>query len=226
MSTTPIVVEPVPGPRWTRKRFNTMLADCYGTTITGDINAEAVAEYAGVTPATVRRWIGGDSSAASRHTDAPSARIAQLQRGPDSVENINHGGYQRAQLALANLDDDTYILPAWRESGWLNEHAVVIVEVNNKPWRQVIITKANRRALTEIRRRSVIVTSLTLPTRFHAQVLAHAVMLRQQAWRVHPSSEQLSKGRTQVWMADAPAVPLGSVADQIGVGPGARTIIE
>lgn len=212
--------EPVPGPRWTRKRFNTMLADCYGTNAAGDINVDAVAEYAGVTTTTVHRWIGSDNAPNSRHTAAPPARITQLQRGPDNVESLNTGAFERAQLILANLDDDTYILPTWRESGWLNEHAVIIVEVNNKPWRQVVVTKANTRALTEIRRRSVIVTGLALPTRFHAQVLAHAVMLRQQEWRVHPSAEQLAKGRTQVWMADAPAVPLGSLADQIGVGPG------
>lgn len=214
------LTEPVPGPRWTRKRFVDMLIDCYGTTRTGDIDIAAVAGYAGVTPATVRRWIGGDASTNSRPVAAPAARIAQLQRGPDDVENRNEGAYDRARQILANLDDDTFILPAWQERGWLNDHAVVIVEVQGKPWRQVVITKANPRALAEIRRRSVIVTSFTLPTRFHAQVLAHAVMIRQQAWRVHPNAEQLPVGRTQVWMADAPAVPLGSLADDIGIGPG------
>lgn len=185
-------VDPVPGPRWTRKRFNTMLADCYGTTAAGDLDLDAVAEYAGVTTATVHRWIGSDSASNSRHTAAPSTRIAQLQRGPQDIENRNRGAVERAQMILANLGDPTYILPVWRRSGWLNEHAVVIVEVNSKPWRQVVVTKANPRALAVIRQRSVIVTSLTLPTRFHAQILAHAVMLRQQAWRVHPTPEQLA----------------------------------
>lgn len=220
MITTPTAVEPVPGPRWTRKRFIGMLADCYGTTLTGDVDIDAVAGYAGVTPATVRRWIIGDRSTNGRNVAVPPARIAQLQRGPQDIEDRNEGAVEHAQLVLANLGDPTYILPVWRNRGWLNDHAVIITEVKEKPWRQVIITKANPRALTEIRRRSVIVTSLTLPTRFHAQILAYAVMVRQQAWRVHPSPEQLASGRTHVWMADAPAVPLGSLADQIGVGPG------
>jgi hypothetical protein len=56
--------------------------------------------------------------------------------------------------------------------------------------------------------------SVTLPTRFHAQVLAHAVMTRQQAWRVHPTPQQLAAGRTHVWMSDAPAVDLTALADQ------------
>lgn len=218
--TNQTLVDPVPGPRWTRKRFIDMLTDCYGTTPTGNVDVRAVATYAGVSTATVRRWINGDPSTNGRPAAIPPERLVQLQHGPEDVENKNQGVLEHAQLALANLDDETYILPVWREKGWLNEHAVLIVEVNGKPWRQVKVSKANHRTLTELRRRSEIVTSLTLPTRFHAQVLARAVMARQDAWRVHPSAEQLEVGRTQVWMADAPAVPLASLADTIGVGPG------
>lgn len=218
--TAPAQVKPAPGPRWTRKRFITMLTDCYGTTITGGVDIAAIAEYTDVTPATVRRWISGNSNTNARRSTAPTARIVQLQRGPDVVERRNQQQYERALAALAELNDETTILTAWHQQGWLEEHTVAIVEIKDKPWRQVVITKANPRALNELRRRSGIVTSLTLPTRFHAQVLTHAVMTRQQAWRVHPSPEQLAIGRTQVWMADAPAVQLGSLADQIRIGPG------
>ncbi|EUA37971.1 hypothetical protein I549_4320 [Mycobacterium avium subsp. avium 2285 (R)] len=54
---------------------------------------------------------------------------------------------------------------------------------------------------------------IEVPTRFHAQVLAHSVMHRQQAWRVHPAAHLLSTGRTQVWMADAPPVQLPELAE-------------
>ena len=64
----------------------------------------------------------------------------------------------------------------------------------------------------ELRRRGAMVDNLTVPTRFHAQVLAHAVMIRQQAWRVHPTAQRLAAGRTQVWMADAPPVDLSALA--------------
>jgi len=50
-----------------------------------------------------------------------------------------------------------------------------------------------------------VLESVTLPRRFHAQILAHAVMT-QQNWRVHPTPEQLPQGRTRVWMAEAPRV--------------------
>ena len=103
------------------------------------------------------------------------------------------------------------ILPAWREQGWLDQHTVAILEVHGKPWLQVAVTNANTRALGELRRRGKIVNSTTVPTRFHAQVHAHAVMTRQQAWRVHPTPQRLSAGRTQVWMADAPSMDLQAV---------------
>ena len=51
-----------------------------------------------------------------------------------------------------------------------------------------------------------------MPTRFHAQVLAHTVVLRQRSWRIHPVAHRLSAGRTQVWMADAPTVELAALA--------------
>jgi len=37
-------------------------------------------------------------------------------------------------------------------------------------------------------------------------------MSGQQAWRVHPTMQRLDAGRTQVWMADAPAVDLAALA--------------
>ena len=55
-----------------------------------------------------------------------------------------------------------------------------------------------------------------MPTQFHAQVLTHAVMVRQRAWRVHPAIERLPVGRTQVWMDDAPAVDLDGLRTRWG----------
>ena len=57
-----------------------------------------------------------------------------------------------------------------------------------------------------------------MPTRFHAQVLAHTVMVRQQAWRVHPTAQRLAAGRTQVWMADAPPLDLAALTASVASG--------
>ena len=208
-------MEPAPGPRWTRKRLVAMLIDCYGPTPRGAVDVDAVAQYAGVTPSTVRRWIAGGQRANRRKPTIPQRRIRQLQRGPQIVERRNQQQYQHALAALGALDDERSILPAWRQQGWLDQHTVAIVEIPGKPWHQVVVTKANRRALDELRRRATMLDSVTLPTRFHAQVLAHAVMTRQQAWRVHPTPQRLAVGRTHVWTADAPPVDLAALSNSL-----------
>ncbi|WP_307857468.1 hypothetical protein [Mycobacterium sp. SM1] len=192
-----------------------MLLDSYGPTVRGSVNVAAVADYAGVSASTVRRWISRRHSP-SRRLAIPKQRITQLQRGPAEVERRNEQQYQYALNAVEAINDERSILPSWREQGWLNPHTVAIMEIHGKPWRQVAVTNASRRALGELRRRGKIVAKLTLPTRFHAQVLAHAVMTRQLAWRVHPTVQRLSAGRTQVWMADAPPVDLAALANKLG----------
>jgi hypothetical protein len=215
MSNGAKAIRPARGPRWSRKRLIGMLLDCYGPTVRGSVHVAAVAEYAGVSPSTVRRWISRRHPP-SRRLAIPKHRILQLQRGPAEVERRNQQQYQYALNALASIDDEQSILPAWREQGWLDQHTVAIIAIHRKPWLQVAVTNANRRALGELRRRGATVANLTLPTRFHAQVLAHAVMTRQQAWRVHPTAQHLSAGRTHVWMADAPPVNLATLASDVG----------
>jgi hypothetical protein len=141
------VVQPVRGPRWTRKRLVAMLIDCYGPTPRGAVDVTAVADYTGVAPRTVRRWIRGGRHANMRRPAAPMPRIRQLQRGPQTVEIRNAQQYQYALAAIGKIRDDQGILPAWRDRRWLDEHTVAIVEIHQKPWRQVVVTKANRRAL-------------------------------------------------------------------------------
>ena len=172
MSDADSTIRPVPGPRWTRKRLIGMLTDCYGPTPRGAVNVAAVADYAGVSSSTVRRWIaGGQQQDRRRRKPAiPKHRVTQLQRGPEVVERRNQQQYQYALDALGSLGDDQAILPAWRQQGWLKEHTVAVVEIHGKPWLQVAVTNANRRAMAELLRRGTLVDSLTVPTRFHAQV--------------------------------------------------------
>lgn len=194
-----------------------MLTECYGTNRNGGVDATGVAAYVGVTPTTVRRWIAGENP--RTRPAIPARRLEQLQRGPQLSEQRAQQQYEYAHDAVSKISAGTGILPTWRQQGWLDKHVTTVVEIKGKPWQQVVVTKANPRALAELRRRADVVASLTLPTRFHAVVLAHAVMARQQAWRVHPSAEQLAVGRTQVWMSDAPVVQLTALAEQAGIGP-------
>ena len=217
MSRANTVIRPARGPRWTRKRLIGMLLDCYGPTPRGAVDVAAVAEYASVSASTVRRWLSsGHPHGSSRRLAIPKHRIVQLQRGPAEVERRNEQQYQHALNALTSIDDERSILPVWREQRWLDQHTVAIVEIHGKPWLQVAVTNAGVRALGELRRRGATVDNLTVPTRFHAQVLAHAVMIRQQAWRIHPTPQQLIAGRTQVWMADAPSIDLAGLSSKSG----------
>lgn len=213
-------LRPARAPRWTRKRLVAMLLDAYGPTPRGAVNVAAIAAYTGVSPSTVRRWISTRPASAGqrRKLNIPKHRITQLQRGPQIVERRNEQQYHAALSALETLDDEQSILPAWRKQGWLNPHTVAILEIHRRPWHQVAVTNATPRALTELRRRGTIIDNITQPTRFHAQVLAHAVITRQQAWRVHPTPERLAAGRTQVWMADAPPVDLATLMTGVNRG--------
>ena len=216
MSRAHTVIRPARGPRWTRKRLIGMLLDCYGPTPRGAVDVAAVADYAGVSASTVRRWLSSGHQQGSRRLAIPKHRIVQLQRGPAEVERRNEQQYQHALNALASIGDERSILPAWRKQGWLDRHTVAIIEIHGRPWLQVAVTNGSERALGELRRRGAMVDNLTVPTRFHAQVLTHAVMTRQQAWRIHPTAQRLTAGRTQVWMADAPSVDLAGLSSGSG----------
>lgn len=205
-------IKPVKGPRWTQKRLVDMLIDCYGPSSRGPVDVAAVAAHADVTPATVRRWLQHPDGPPSRTpARAPYDRIRQLQRASDTVEEENERRHLYALRAIDMIEHGETI-PPWRNQGYLDEHTVAVIAVNGKPWQQVVFTKANQRAMAAIHRRGKLVSTVTVPNRFHAIAVTNFVMLRQQEWRVYPAESQLEIGRTQVWMADAPAVDLDALA--------------
>jgi len=101
-------IRPARGPRWTRKRLIGMLLDCYGPTARGSVDIAAVADYAGVSPSTVRRWISRRHPQ-SRPLAIPKHRIVQLQRGPAEIERRNEQQYQ-----YAGSPEDIRSLAHWR----------------------------------------------------------------------------------------------------------------
>ncbi len=206
---------PVRGPRWTQKRFVDTLIDCYGPSARGPIDVTAVASHLGVTPTTVRRWLHHDGGPPSRvKARIPRHRIARLQRAAEAIERDNEGKYQYALVALDDIEAGRVLTP-WQEQGWLDQHTVAIVEIHGKPWHQVVVTKGNHRAMAALRLRARVLSTVAVPNRFRAVILAHQVMWRLQNWRVHPARSQLAIGRTQVWMADAPHVDLAAEARRL-----------
>ncbi len=210
MSESSIV--PVRGPRWTHKRLVDMLTDCYGPSSRGALDVAGVAAHLGVSTSTVRRWLRSSNGPPSRvRPGAPRERITQLQRASDFAEEDSERRYRFALRAIEQVGRGD-ITPAWRAHGWLDEHIVAIFKVHGKPWHQIVFTKGNRRAMNGLRLRGTVVGAVMVPNRFHAIVVAHLVMLRQQKWRVCPAESQLDSGRTQVWMSDAPPINLEELA--------------
>ena len=234
-------VESAPGPRWTHKRFITMLGDCYGTGPRGGVNTAAVADYAGVYRSTVSRWIAPGET--RYQLGVPAPRINQLQLAPPMVELRAAQQYRHALQAIADIDSGSGgLLEVWEGQGWLKPHRVAVVDLAGKPWLQVVVNRAatarrkpphrsestiqlsssgsgigQLRAWDDLHRDDNPVTQVVVPHWFYAQILVRAVMVRQWNWRVHPSRHKLAVGRTRVWMPEAPAVQLRSLARQSGV---------
>lgn len=208
-------IRPAAGPRWTRKRLVDMLIACYGPSPRGAVNTAAVAAAAGVGESTVRRWIASGGGANNRRPAIPARRLTQLQLGSPELEYRNDQVYRYAVAAITDIAADRNIEPSWRQRGWLNDQTVSVIEVRDKPWQQVVISNGSARSQAELRRRGATIDSVVVPTRFHAQALAHAVMLTQHAWRVRPAPTELTTGATTVWMADAPPVNLKQLLRQV-----------
>ncbi|MDA0252551.1 MAG: hypothetical protein O3B27_06085 [Actinomycetota bacterium] len=221
-------IESAPPPRWTHKRLIDMLAACYGTGPRGGVNVSAIADYAGVTPATVYRWIA--PGATRYQLGIPQQRIAQLQLPPPIIETRALQQYRGALKAIGKIDAGEP-WPEWEAQGWLKPHRVAVVKLHGKPWHQIMINRAHHsrprskpagpiqsapsggeinrlRAWQELHRDDITLSQVVVPHWFYAQVLARAVLVRQKWWRVYPLRRQLPIGRTRVWMSDAPPVQL------------------
>lgn len=204
------------GPRWTRKRLVDMLGHCYGFTARGAVDTAAVAEHLAVSQRTVQRWMRGTNR---QKAAIPAHRLHELLRAPAETElrSRQQAEYAREAITQLALPKGRGILPAWRKQGWLDPHVVTVIEVAGQPWRQVVVSNGKARSMAETKRRGNVVDVTTVPTRFHAVVLAHEVMELVKPWRVHPLPRILAQGRTQVWTQDAPAVDLSVIAVSKGL---------
>ncbi|SIE16460.1 hypothetical protein [Mycobacteroides abscessus] len=207
-------IKAVAGPRWSQKRLTGMLVDCFGPGPGGGVDVEAVAEFSNVSTSTVRRWLTLRGPAGRRVPAIPRQRLERLQRGPVLVERRNAEQYRHAMAALNDFSDGVEgkaIPVSWLTRGWLDEHAVIVAAIFNKPWYQVLLTNGAPTSLLALQRRGEPMDLIVVPTRFHAQVIVYAVMQRLQHWRVHPAEHELIHGRTQVWMDDAPPADLSGI---------------
>lgn len=188
-----------------------MLGTCYGRTHTGHVDVAAVAESVGVSTRTVQRWLAGNNRCKAA---IPHSRLVQLFRPPADTQRRSQQGadYAREAITKIALPKGRGIVPSWRTRGWLEPHVVAVLDLHGLPLRQVLISNGTSRSMADIRRRGEIVDVTTVPTRFHATVLVHELLLKIGPWQVLPTVETLQQGRTQVWADDAPTIDLSVLA--------------
>ena len=165
----------------------------------------------GVGPATVRRWLAGPSPR-SRST-IPVEQLHKLQApAPDTMTRETLNKKTRAESALTELahrpltarSRQDQPLHSWLTQGWLDEHQVSILSLpttNRRHLRQVTVTRTSSarkmRELSYSGRR--VVQFVTVPTYFHAQLIALEVMAQVDAARTRAGAVALNGGDTRTW---------------------------
>lgn len=204
--------EPMIGPtrvresRWTYQRLRAVVGIVFGRDPRGRPDTAAVAAALEVSRRTVQRWLHGKDRGTAR---LPAGRLEQLlaviRPHPQSLRQEQTAA-RYAQDAIAKLErpDQAGVLAVWRERRWLEPHLVAVLDLPALGLRQVAITRGSDRAIRELSNRGAVVAQVSVPTRFHATLLAHELLLQLDAWRVAAPARALPAGRTQTWSRDAP----------------------
>lgn len=219
-------------PRWTRARLARYLGARYGWSRAGGVDAVAVGEDLGVSPATVRRWLGGGRG--GKTAQIPSQRLEQLGWAPDvqaweaaedrerrravaSLQTVR--AFQRAPQGQEAGPVTASMVESWKAKRWLEPHVVALVTLPERLVQLVVaradLVAARGWSLTTaryLRRRGNVQQAVVVPTRFDAAMLVAAVLRRQGPWRAEGAAA--ISGRTQCWFDDAPPVDLSVVAAQ------------
>jgi hypothetical protein len=214
-------VGPVRGPRWTVRQLEGVLALSYGADPRGGADTGAAATALGVSRRTVQRWLQGSPRARAK---IPAARLQQITLPTPQVLRQEQLGadYAREAIARIALPKDRGVEDAWRTQRWLEPHLVAVLQVDvgrGVSVRQVTVSRGQTKSLQALRRRGTVVDFTVVPTRFHATVLVHELLVRVQPWRVLPLPEVVKVGRTQTWSATAPVVDLDQLAAALGLRP-------
>jgi DNA-binding transcriptional regulator YdaS (Cro superfamily) len=207
------------GRRWTHHRLRVVLGVAFGVNARGRPDTAAAAVALGVSRRTVQRWLHGADRTLAR---LPAGRLTQVQRAtrPDEEslrQEETAARYARGAIERIAAPEDAGVLPAWRQRQWLEPHVVAVLELPGLGLRQVAISRASDRTLPDLRKRGRIRTHTTVATRFHATALAYALLQQVDPWRVQSPAGVVKQGRTQTWLAAAPALKLPEMAAAEGL---------
>ncbi|MBF6215811.1 hypothetical protein IU487_32960 [Nocardia puris] len=220
-----------PGPTWTRGRLAATLGEFYGRGPRGGVNVAAAAADLEVSTARVRRWLRGSND---QPAAIPPEWLRVLTTGGERVEREAAGkaAYAREAMIEIGLPKGRAIKQQWREMDWLEPHFVLLIQLRNRPWRQLILTKSSLLTATSgepavldravvaadlASKRGTLLDEVVVANKFAGDVLIAEVMRRQAPWAVRPPKSALPTGRGQVWAEDAPELNLSALADEMGV---------
>ena len=211
----------VPGPRWTVRQLEGVLALSYGAGPRGGPDTVAAAAALGVSRRTVQRWLHGSPRARAR---IPAQRLLQITLPTPQVlrQEEQAAAYAREAIARIALPKGRGVEDVWRVQRWLEPHLVAVLEVNTDRGvrlRQVTVSRGHTKSLQALRRRGVVADFTVVPTRFHATVLVHELLGRVQPWRVLPLPGVVTMGRTQTWSGTARLVDLDQLGTSLGLRP-------
>lgn len=212
--TRPRGVRTAGGRRWTRQQLELALSTAFGAAPSGGPDTAAAAAALGVSRRTVQRYLHGDRQ---QQLAVPTARLEQIRQAvrpdPESVRQ-EQLAVRYAQDAISRIEgaDGPAVLPAWRERRWLEPHLVAVLELPRLGLRQVTVSRAGDGALRAVAKRGKVLSHATVPSRFHATVLASAVLDAVGPWRIQTPPGQVKQGRTQTWSSNAPRTPLRRLA--------------
>jgi hypothetical protein len=183
----------------------------FGFAADGGPDTAAAAEAMEVSRRTVQRWLHADHGRSIAHipTRRREQLIALLRPAPETMARED----QQARYALKAIDGlrlprKRGIKPAWERQRWLEPHRVVVLEIHVKHLRirQLAICRDVEERAREVERRGKVVDQASVPTRFHATVLAHEVLAEMAPWRFEAGPDQVVQGYTQAWMVE-PSTP-------------------
>lgn len=204
--------------QWTRSQLSRRLIAAGGTTRNLEhINTERTAKLLGVSTRTLRRWLHGDPDDVVGM--APRSRAAVWAELRPSDKRLHQEDLDRAYAreALRRLEFPSrrrQLPAAWAKQGWLDQHMVAILDIPRANALQVTFARMDPRPLQRMQRRGDLVDSAVVATRFHATLLAGAVLELVDPWRVKLADQWTKQGSGQGWMVDdqAPTVDLAGLA--------------
>ena len=200
------------GPLWTRARLMRVLTLRYGLNRLGHVDTVAAAQGMGVSPRTMQRWLAGRSGRQVAHLP-PRRREQLVELLTPSAERVRdeHREGDYARRAIEQVQRLDGVLPAWKERGWLEPHQVLLLAIRPQGIRQIAVNRLSASRSETLRRRGAVLSTLVVPTRFHATAVVRQVLHDVQPWRFQASPSQARQGMTQCWLDDAPPVDLAEV---------------